>query len=284
MHGTPQTIAHDFAAMGARLKIIEPEEQDSRRRVRSMPWRVEASTPFSIDVRDDGDGEYFQLRLNDDIRPEVGDVRSADRHLLLTVRTLAAGESRETVATYLCGHDERHWFVAAVPERAEAGDVQAAMDALKPQEVWDALRAHGVPAEHRNRRRTTAFIRQGEWFFIPRPSLKVNRAWVLRDEPIRRGAGKPHGCQFLYRDRKSGEWVWVRRDYPNGLTEREYRDLSVSERRRFGWERTMRNARVYVKGNIRHPDHKTVWLSDWHEVVMNTETHAEAMEHVAFLD
>jgi hypothetical protein len=45
-----------------------------------------------------------------------------------------------------------------------------------------------------------------------------------------------------------------------------------------------RNARVYVKGNIRHPDHKTVWLCQWHEVVMNTETESLAMANMAFLD
>ena len=46
----------------------------------------------------------------------------------------------------------------------------------------------------------------------------------------------------------------------------------------------MRDARVYVTGAIRHKDHATVWLTDWHEVVMNTETQAKAMRHVAFLD
>jgi hypothetical protein len=39
-----------------------------------------------------------------------------------------------------------------------------------------------------------------------------------------------------------------------------------------------------VKGAIRHADHETIWLRDWHEVVMNTETQARAMNQVAFLD
>lgn len=44
------------------------------------------------------------------------------------------------------------------------------------------------------------------------------------------------------------------------------------------------NAGVYVKGKVRHPDHKTITLHDWHEVQMNTETQAKAMRHVVFLD
>jgi hypothetical protein len=37
-------------------------------------------------------------------------------------------------------------------------------------------------------------------------------------------------------------------------------------------------------GRVRHADHKTVTLADWHWVAMNTESLAPAMRHVAFLD
>ena len=57
------------------------------------------------------------------------DVQPADRHLLLMVRE--GGEKPK----FLCGHDERHWFVAAVPESAPVGTVRAAKEALKPAEV-----------------------------------------------------------------------------------------------------------------------------------------------------
>jgi hypothetical protein len=205
------------------------------------------------------------------------------RHLLLLVDTPATKDA-DQMSAYLCGHDERHWFVAAIPEKADAWDVQAAKDALKPDAVWEAMREYQVPPEHRDRRRTAAFIRQGEWFFIPRPMLRLQGGPVLKNEPIQRGAGKPHRCQFLYRPRESGEFVWVNEDHPNGLTDAEYYGLSKADRRKLGWRRTVRNARVYVKGNIRHPDHKTVWLSEWHEVVMNTETESQAMADMAFLD
>jgi len=45
-----------------------------------------------------------------------------------------------------------------------------------------------------------------------------------------------------------------------------------------------RNAGVYVRGRIRHPDHATIRLHGWHRVLMNTESQAKAMRSVAFLD
>jgi hypothetical protein len=238
-----------------------------------------------IDVRDDGGGgEYFKLTRRTDVAVEVLDARADDRHVLLAAdfTDRSTAEPLRRRAYFLCGRDESHWFVAAIPEKTEAVDVQGAKDALKPQAVWDAIEEFGVPREQRDRRRTAAFIRQGEWFFIPRPRLKVNKVHVLRDEPIRRGAGKPHSCQFLFR--LDGTPVFVCDAYPDGLTSREYWELPFEERSAHRWREMVRDAHVYVKGNIRHADHKTVWLSTWHEVVMNTEAEADAMRHVAFLD
>jgi len=46
----------------------------------------------------------------------------------------------------------------------------------------------------------------------------------------------------------------------------------------------VRNPRAFVRGTVRHSDHKTIFLEGWHEVFMNTETQAAAMRNVAFLD
>jgi hypothetical protein len=255
--------------MGARVKVsVLPERLSSR--------------PVSIDIRRDGTGEYFDLRRRSDVDVQVLDVRPSDRHLLLMAREAGQAGGQTVKSRFLCGHDERSWFVAAVPERARASSVQSAKDALKPQEVWAAIRQHGVAMKDRDRRKTEAFVRQGEWFFVARPRLKVNEKLVIRNEPIRRGAGKPHMCQFVYRI--GGQQVHVCEKYPNGLTPAEFGNLSPSERQRYSWRVMVRDARVYAKGAVRHPDHKTVWLSFWHQVVMNTETQAAAMRHVAFLD
>jgi len=37
-----------------------------------------------------------------------------------------------------------------------------------------------------------------------------------------------------------------------------------------------------ARGRIRHPDHATITLPEWHRVVLNTET--ETVRNVAFLD
>ncbi len=105
----------------------------------------------------------------------------------------------------LCGHDERHWFVAAVPEDARGvTGVVTAKDALQPQLVRDAVQ--------------------------------------------------------------------------------RFAQLPADRRRDGGWARMTRDPELYAKGAVRHPDHATITLRDWHRVLMNTERGARAMRHVAFLD
>lgn len=50
------------------------------------------------------------------------------------------------------------------------------------------------------------------------------------------------------------------------------------------WRAMRRDMDVYVRGTLRHADHKTIRLAGWHRVLMNTETQAAAMQNVAFLD
>jgi hypothetical protein len=45
-----------------------------------------------------------------------------------------------------------------------------------------------------------------------------------------------------------------------------------------------RDASVYVRGKMSHPDHETVTLNGWHRVLMNTESRSKAMRFLAFLD
>ena len=51
-----------------------------------------------------------------------------------------------------------------------------------------------------------------------------------------------------------------------------------------GSEGFRRNAEVYVRGRVWHPDHKTLVLSGWHRVLMNTEHLAPGRSNVTFLD
>ncbi len=259
-----------FARIGARLKVAARPSRRSR-----------TAGAISLDVQTDRKGEFFEIVRPPDAGAEVEvlDVQPGDRHLLLLVRE---GEDK---SKFLCGHDERHWFVAGIPEAAPVGTVRQAKEALKPAEVQAAQARQRLKAKARSRRKNAAYRRQGEWFFLPVVGLTVDEKLVLRDEPLARGnGGKPHWAEFCYRT--GGEAVHVCSRYPNGVTEAQYRKIVAGNTKAKGWGwRTMRrNPGVYVRGRVRHPDHATITLHGWHRVVMNTEGQSKAMRNVAFLD
>ncbi|MCA8986854.1 MAG: hypothetical protein KDA78_04400, partial [Planctomycetaceae bacterium] len=107
---------------------------------------------------------------------------------------------------------------------------------------------------------------------------------ILQNEPLRRGTGKPHICEELIRT--GGELVYVSPLHRNGLPEPQYRKLisRKPELRNLQWITQRRNPNVFVRGKVRHADHKTITLNGWHQVLMNTETQSLAMRHVAFID
>jgi len=159
-----------FARIGARLKVADRPSRRSR-------------TPgvISLDVQADHKGEFFEIVRQPGAEAEIAvlDVQPADRHLLLLVR-----EGKDK-SKYLCGHDERHWFVAGIPESAPVGTVRQAKEALKPAEVQTAQAGKRLRAKARNRRKNAAFVRQGEWFFLPIPGFVVDEKLVLLNEPLR---------------------------------------------------------------------------------------------------
>lgn len=262
-------LERPFLKMGARVKFGGPVPQRWTRVV----------SPFALDVRRDREGEYFLVSKLDDVSVEVLEVQPRDRHLVLLAR-VPESSGKVTKSRFLLGHDERHWFVAAIPEQSPVSTVAAAKQALKPQKV--VLEEQSVRRRVRHRRINKVRVRQGEWFFVPKALAHVEPVLIHKNEPLRRGSGKPHVCQELYR--KAGVLVYVNRLHPNGLTQVEFARLSEKERNKPGWTRMVRDAHVFVRGTVRHPDHKTIFLDGWHEVFMNTETQAAAMRNVAFLD
>jgi hypothetical protein len=276
-------LTQRFGELGARVKeTISPRirARQLRRNPAQAVFLAGQQATLRIDIGRDPAGEYFDVQRGADVAVRILDVEPSDRHLVLQAKVPAGRGFRE--ATFLCGHDEYHWFVAAIPETAAARTVQNAKDALKPRAVWQEMTARKVPMADRNLRRTAAFVRQGEWFFLPRPELQVQDSSILRREPIRRGAGKPHLCEELIRS--GGEKVFVCQRHPNGLTEDQFWRLAEAERNRHRWRTMQRGALAYARGYVRHPDHDTVRLECWHEIVPNTETQASAMREVAFLD
>jgi hypothetical protein len=86
-----EAVAKAFKRIGARAQIVD------------------ADAETRLDVRRDRAGEYFELRLPARVEVIPLDVQPRDRHLLVLTRD---GTEK---ARYLFGHDERAWFVAAIP-------------------------------------------------------------------------------------------------------------------------------------------------------------------------
>jgi hypothetical protein len=133
-----------FACIGARLKVADR--------------RTRTAGVLSLEVQSDRKGEFFEIVRQPGAEAEIAvlDVQPADRHLLLLVRE---GKDKRK---FLCGHDERHWFVAGIPESAPVGTFRQAKEALKPAEVHTAQARQRLKGKARNRRKNAAFVRQGE--------------------------------------------------------------------------------------------------------------------------
>lgn len=250
-------LEKSFARIGASVDIVPNQSR------------------FSVDVFREHRHEGFRIRLS-----PSGDnviVLQADRdrrHLLLLHKSLV-----DTKSKFLCGHDERHWFAAAVPNSSGVSTIQTAISALKPQAVQARETRLQVPTRKRDRRRNPAFLRQGEWFFVPMPHLNIGSAHVLRNEPLRRGLGKPHIVEFVLRE--GGETIYVN---AQGHAISRVRFDRLDRSKRADWTPMVRNPAVYAKGKVRHADHATIELIGWHRVFMNTENEAPGMKHLAFLD
>lgn len=266
-----------FESIGARLQVevVEPFRNWDGAILRSG---------YSLDIGHDRHGQFFSVRGDEQSLAEeefsLLNKQKDNRHLLLLVKNEA--ESRKD--RFLCGHDEREWFVAAVP--GTASTVVQAKEALKPAPVRQAQARKGLNARQANTRHNAAFRRQGEWFFLPvETPLAVDPKLILRNEPLSRGGGsKPHYVEQLYRT--GGEVVYVNRQHPQGITQDQYDKLIRRDRsaKKLIWHQMRRNPGVFARGTVRHPDHATITLHDWCQVLMNEENKAHGRKNLAFLD
>lgn len=264
------SLSKHFESMGARVKFgeIEPpgwwreprslhEERWQRRDRRRLP-------AFTVDISDDKKGQFFDIRVRKDrdIGLQILQALPKQRHLLMMT-----SRGRR----FLCGHDERHWFVAEVNKPVSS--VRDARRALLPAVMQKE--AGSIPTSKIESRDNSLFKRQGEWFFFPE-EIEFDESSIHRDEPIQRRAGsKPHICEELVRH--GGQTVYLVRGVAYELG--GYRDLPVKDRRR---ARVMtRNPSIYVRGYVRHADHKTIHLVGWHKVLLNNE---RVTRNLAFLD
>lgn len=258
-------LLRHFESIGARAKIRNLELESNR-------FRRTDPASYELDVRSDRRGSYFDIALG----PEAPDIEvlqavPRERHLLLFSRD---GQR------FLCGHDERDWFIAAVGERVST--VRAARGALLPAELRESAAA--VSPRTISRRHNRLFKRQGEWFFVP-SDREIPEGETLRNEPLQRTPdSKPHVCEELYRE--GGEVVYI--VWGRAYNEDELRARSAESDRfaraaRSSTTSRLRNPEIYARGAIRHPDHATLHLSSWHRVYINGEVTVNTTA-VTFLD
>jgi len=279
-------VERKFQALGARVKISEAQD---------TAWRV--SQPFRIDIGKDREGEFFDIKVKEEVEMLVLDAQKNDRHLLLLVRdhtTKSMRDPEPAKSRFLCGHDERNWFTCAVP--GGASSVFAAKQALKPVilrelEAKEGIKTHQAQKRHRKLNSGRKIHRQGEFMFIPEPSYQPPKGFttiIHRHEPMSRGnsrVGNSHYAEYLYRS--GGTAVYVSRIAPNGFTVKEHADWVKNnpDQKHVRWDYRVRDPQVWAKGKITHKEHKTLELGEvWHRVVINTENLAPGARNVAFLD
>ena len=232
-------------------------------RAAERPMRGDNPHIFQMDigrtVRGSGRIEYFQIWFgHEDNRIEVVSIDKKLKQLTLLVheraRTYTVKRYNREIRGYeeieektpnrkrhfLCGVDERQLFIATLPRGVTT--VKAAHKSLKSSSV--TLAEGKVPG------RT---VRQGEWFFVN--TSRIEREAIKKVTGERRGVikkrsrigpwgGKPHVAD---------EQI----ELPPGTLKHDFSFRPRNE--------------IFVRGAIRHPDHKTVKFRDWRRVIKNAE-------------
>ncbi len=268
-------IEKAFRAIGSRLEIGDIEQRNNRfRRIVNRSNRKKAH--FVVDIAKDKNGDLFKIDTDGSVEFHIMGIDKSNHHLLLFARDNLNAKYR-----FLCGLDEKGWFAAAVPEAVS--NISGAMDALKPAQIIGAQK-HLKP-KHKNKKKNAAFLRQGEWFFIPAPEIEPDSVLIIKNEPIRRGNGSAHMVEEVYR--AGGETVYVCNKYPNGISATRYQKLIKDNprSRAWAWRLMRRNMAVYGRGHVSHRDHKTIVLRGWHSIVPDREADAWFIEEtLQFLD
>lgn len=136
----------------------------------------------------------------------------------------------------LCGMDEQHYFVAQLPYGAST--VQEAHLALSNPAAKSAAQKAG-----------SKLIRQGEWFFVRATQAEL-AALAATKRPSQRNVAVSDGTNAFRRGRPHvvNELLRLRGVVP-----------------------PLVEGAVYVRGKIRHPDHRVLELYEWHRVFGNAE-------------
>lgn len=158
------------------------------------------------------------------------------------VRVLSEDRHRRVIESFtperkrhfLCGRDESHLFIAQLPRAAHT--VDDAHRALAPS----------FPTEY-GVRRASDVLRQGEWFLLPVLSREAREIDAVPPTEVRRGVGVAAAARLARAGRAHVADEVIVLSAERGAP------------------------RIYARGALRHPDHRTVTLRGWHRVIPNTE-------------
>jgi len=246
---------------------------------------------FDIDIASGKKGSFFSFSVQDENTFNdftILDIDPKDRHLLLMKkRKIMARDGKNVMDVIkdrlLLGHDERDWFCAAVP--GNASTVQQAKDSLRPDLATASIKKRGK-LKNRNKRKNKGFVRQGEWFFIPINSNFENEITFKNEPIVRAGGGKPHIVGEIIR--RGGTTVYTHPLFEGEISQEAHskimKDPTTTSTHKIGWQTWTKDARVFGRGTVRHPDHKTINLPGWHEIVPNTEDKTALRRNLTFLD
>lgn len=260
-----EALTKALQLIGARLKVVN---------------RRGSRNPLRFNVGTDRQGEFFTLSVNEesekaDVRVLVADQVLAQALILVVTKDEKGKIQKEKL---LLGHDERHWFVAGVPEKAR--NIKDAFKLLKPEAARLSQERAGVGGKTLNKRRNKGFIRQGEWFFVPVQFEPDRFTHVYKNEPIQRSAGStPHIVEKLVR--MGGQQIFI---MGGKIYTQEQRDAYVMANGKGHFQARTQNAQVFVTGRVSHKDHKTVHLQSWHEVHISREPSNAGRSAQGFLD
>ena len=241
-----------FARIGARLRIADRPAN-----------RFRPAGPVALDVRADRRGEFFEVarRAGENPAVEVLDIRPADRHLLLLVRD---GTEK---GKFLCGHDERHWFVAAVPEAAPVGTVRQAMEALKPPEVRAAQAVERDQRTGRDPPQDGRLRPPGGVVFRPGPGFRRRPPAGPDERAPAAGVGREAALGGPLLPDRRGDGLRVPQVPERGDRGRVPGSSCNPQAANWGWRVMRRNPGVYVTGRVRHAGPPDDPLRGWHRVV-----------------
>ncbi len=246
---TEKNILKKFEEIGAKVRIEENSNSISNFRMNIIERKSE---------------EVFFISLKKPIiELQVLQTRKDINHLLLMVKDNEIG----TQEKFLCGFDERHWFLVGVDDNVR--NVDHAMLSLKPALVDIQQKIKKIKRKNINKRHNKAFIRQGEWFFISsRISINTQNYIMYKNHSLGNGHVCDEVCETVI------ETYFHSKHAPKGLLKGNYKRFLEKHPHihpNKGWWTSIMYFDRYARGHVRHKDHKTIYLNGWHIVLKNRQ-------------